>query len=122
MTPKQPSPAPSRWPEYLSTWLGIPVNYTTGTSYNAVIEAMASGHTNCGTVGPFSYLLGVQEAGAVALGVGSQRQQGQPGLRPDPESVLLQRDLGQEGERHRLTRDLRATPSPSSIRPQPPVT
>jgi phosphonate transport system substrate-binding protein len=55
--------------DYLSNWLGMPVKYTTGTSYNAVIEAMASNHTNCGTVGPFSYLLGVQEAGAEALGV-----------------------------------------------------
>lgn len=55
--------------DYLSNWLGIPVEYTTGTSYNAVIEAMRSDHTNCGTVGPFSYLLGVQEAGAEALGV-----------------------------------------------------
>ncbi|MGH2548925.1 MAG: phosphate/phosphite/phosphonate ABC transporter substrate-binding protein [Thermomicrobiales bacterium] len=55
--------------DYLAEWLGIPVEYTTGTSYNAVIESMASDHTNCGTVGPFSYLLGVQEAGAVALGV-----------------------------------------------------
>jgi phosphonate transport system substrate-binding protein len=55
--------------QYLESWLGIPVEYTTGTSYNAVIESMASDHTNCGTVGPFSYLLGVQEAGAEALGV-----------------------------------------------------
>jgi phosphonate transport system substrate-binding protein len=30
---------------------------------------MASNHTNCGTVGPFSYLLGVQEAGAEAIAV-----------------------------------------------------
>lgn len=55
--------------DYLSEWLGIPVEYTMGTSYNAVIASMASDHTNCGTVGPFSYLLGVQEAGAVAIGV-----------------------------------------------------
>jgi phosphonate transport system substrate-binding protein len=55
--------------DYLANWLGIPVEYTMGTSYNAVIESMASNHTNCGTVGPFSYLLGVQKAGAVALAV-----------------------------------------------------
>jgi phosphonate transport system substrate-binding protein len=55
--------------DYLSAWLGIPVEYTTGTSYNAVIASMASNHTNCGTVGPFSYILSVEEAGAVAIGV-----------------------------------------------------
>lgn len=55
--------------EYLASWLGIPVEYTVGTSYNAVIESMRAGHTNCGTVGPFSYLLAVQEAGAQALAV-----------------------------------------------------
>ncbi len=54
---------------YLESWIGIPVNYTTGTSYNAVIEAMRAGHTNCGTVGPFSYILAVQEAGAEALAI-----------------------------------------------------
>ncbi|MDQ3411693.1 MAG: phosphate/phosphite/phosphonate ABC transporter substrate-binding protein [Chloroflexota bacterium] len=55
---------------YLEAWLGMPVNYTTGTSYNAVIESMRAGHTNCGTTGPFSYILAVQEAGAEALAIG----------------------------------------------------
>ena len=55
--------------EYLSEYLDLPIEYTTGTSYNAVIESMRAGHTNCGTVGPFSYLLAVQEAGAEALAV-----------------------------------------------------
>lgn len=56
--------------EYISEWIGLPVEYTTGTSYNAVIEAMRAGHTNCGTVGPFSYILAVEEAGAEALAIG----------------------------------------------------
>ena len=55
---------------YLQERLGMPVNYTTGTSYNAVIESMRAGHTNCGTVGSFSYILAVQEAHAEALAVG----------------------------------------------------
>jgi phosphonate transport system substrate-binding protein len=55
--------------DYLSNWLGIPMKYTTGTSYNAVIESMASGHTDCGTVGSFSYILAVQEAGAEAIAI-----------------------------------------------------
>lgn len=54
---------------HIESWIGIPVNYTTGTSYNAVIESMRAGHTNCGTVGPFSYILAVQEAGAEALAI-----------------------------------------------------
>ena len=55
--------------KYLQDWLGIPVKYTTGTSYNAVIESMRAGHTNCGTVGSFSYILAVQEAHAEALAI-----------------------------------------------------
>ena len=56
--------------QYLEDWLGIPVKYQTGTSYNAVIESMRAGHTNCGTVGSFSYILAVEEAGAEALAIG----------------------------------------------------
>jgi len=55
--------------QYLSDYLDLPVEYTMGTSYNAVIESMRAGHTNCGTVGPFSYILAVQEAGAEALAI-----------------------------------------------------
>jgi phosphonate transport system substrate-binding protein len=55
--------------DYMENWLGIPFKYTTGTSYNAVIESMGSGHTDCGTVGSFSYILAVQEAGAEAIGI-----------------------------------------------------
>lgn len=77
---------------YLQSWLGIPVNYTTGTSYNAVIESMRAGHTNCGTVGPFSYILAVQEAGAEALAISiSTRAEPpvfDPNLRPAYYSVI----------------------------------
>jgi phosphonate transport system substrate-binding protein len=55
--------------QLLENWLGIPVEYQTGTSYNAVIESMRAGHTNCGTVGSFSYILAVQESGAEALAI-----------------------------------------------------
>jgi phosphonate transport system substrate-binding protein len=54
---------------YLSEWLGIPVEYTTGTSYNAVIEAARAGRVDCYQVGPFAYILGVQEANAEALAI-----------------------------------------------------
>ncbi len=50
--------------------LGIPVEVTTGTSYSAVIEAMRGGRVEAMEVGPFSYVLAVQEAQAEALAVG----------------------------------------------------
>ena len=68
--------------DYLSEWLGMPVEYTTGTSYNAVIEAMRAGHTNCGVVGSFSYILAVQEAGAEALAIGISSNADEPKYDP----------------------------------------
>lgn len=47
--------------------LGIKVEVTTGTSYNAVIEAMRAKRVDAMTVGPFAYVLAVQEANAEAL-------------------------------------------------------
>ncbi len=55
---------------YISEWIGIPLEYTTGSSYNAVIEAARAGRVDCYTVGPFAYILGVQEADAEALAIG----------------------------------------------------
>jgi phosphonate transport system substrate-binding protein len=49
--------------------LGIPVEMVTGTSYSAVIEAMRAKKADAMEVGPFSYTLAVQEAGAEALAV-----------------------------------------------------
>lgn len=47
--------------------LGIPVKAITGTSYTAVIEAMRAGRVDGFEVGPFSYTLAAQEAGAEAV-------------------------------------------------------
>lgn len=69
--------------QYLEDYLGIPVNYTTGTSYNAVIESMRSNHTNCGTVGSFSYILAVEEAGAEALAISVNANTENPVYNPD---------------------------------------
>lgn len=55
---------------YLEERLGIEVQMFTGTSYTAVIEAMRANRVDAMQVGPFSYVLAVQEAGAEALGVG----------------------------------------------------
>jgi phosphonate transport system substrate-binding protein len=54
----------------LESKLGIPVTLFTGTSYGAVIEAMRADKVEAMTVGPFSYILAVQEAKAEALAVG----------------------------------------------------
>jgi phosphonate transport system substrate-binding protein len=53
----------------LETALGIPVEIFTGTSYSAVIEAMRADRVDAMTVGPFAYILAVQEAQAEALAV-----------------------------------------------------
>jgi phosphonate transport system substrate-binding protein len=56
----------------LETRLSIPVTLFTGTSYGAVIEAMRADKVDAMTVGPFSYILAVQEAKAEALVTGVQ--------------------------------------------------
>jgi len=55
------------WRAHLEKELGIPVKAITGTSYTAVIEAMAAKKADAMEVGPFSYILAVQEAKAEAL-------------------------------------------------------
>jgi len=78
--------------EYISQKVGIPVTYFTGTSYGAVIEAMRAKRINAMTVGPFSYLLAVQEAGAEALAIGVSTRKDpavfDPNIRPSYFSVI----------------------------------
>jgi phosphonate transport system substrate-binding protein len=54
----------------LEEGLGIPVEIFTGTSYTAVIEAMRADRVEAMAVGPFAYVLAVQEAQAEAMAVG----------------------------------------------------
>lgn len=54
---------------YMEAQLGMPVELFTGTSYSAVIEAMRAERVEAMLVGPFAYVLAVQEAQAEALGV-----------------------------------------------------
>ncbi len=54
---------------YMEEQLGVPVELFTGTSYSAVIEAMRADRVEAMLVGPFAYVLAVQEAQAEALGV-----------------------------------------------------
>jgi phosphonate transport system substrate-binding protein len=58
--------------------LGIPVEIFTGTSYGAVIEAMRAKRVEAMTVGPFAYVLAVQEAQAEALAVGISTTAAEP--------------------------------------------
>jgi phosphonate transport system substrate-binding protein len=52
---------------HLETTLGVKIELVTGTSYSAVIEAMRNNKADGMMVGPFSYTLAAQEAGAEAL-------------------------------------------------------
>lgn len=54
---------------YMEEKLGIPVELFTGTSYSAVIEAMRADRVEGMLVGPFAYVLAVQEAQAEALAI-----------------------------------------------------
>ncbi len=54
---------------YLTEVLGVEIESFTGTSYGAVIEAMRADRVDAMVVGPFSYVLAVQEANAEALGI-----------------------------------------------------
>ncbi len=52
---------------YFEKTLGVRTVIITGTSYNAVIEAMRAGRADAFEVGPFSYVLAAQVANAEAL-------------------------------------------------------
>jgi phosphonate transport system substrate-binding protein len=78
--------------DFISQKVGIPVKFFTGTSYSAVIEAMRARRIDAMTVGPFSYLLAVQEAGAEALAIGVSTRKDpatfDPTIRPSYFSVI----------------------------------
>ncbi len=54
---------------YLEETLGVRTVLITGTSYNAVIEAMAANRADAMEVGPFSYVLAADVADAEAIAV-----------------------------------------------------
>ncbi len=56
---------------YLEEELGIPVLVNTGTTYSAVIAAMAAGQVDAMEVGPFSFVIAEREAGAEPIAVGA---------------------------------------------------
>ncbi len=56
---------------YLEAELGIPVTVNVGSTYTAVIAAMAAGQVDAMEVGPFSFVIAEREAGAEAIAVGA---------------------------------------------------
>jgi phosphonate transport system substrate-binding protein len=63
--------------------LDIPVELVTGTSYTAVIEAMRADRADAMLVGPFAYVLAVQEAQAEALAVNVGLESDAPAYDPN---------------------------------------
>ena len=49
---------------YLEESMGMKVEASVATDYNAVVEAMRSGHIDAGMFGPFSYIMAQERAGA----------------------------------------------------------
>jgi phosphonate transport system substrate-binding protein len=80
---------------YLEAQLGIPVEIFTGTSYSAVIEAMRANRVDAMQVGPFAYILAVQEAQAeaIALGISTSAEPAvfDPNLQPYYYSAIFTR-------------------------------
>jgi phosphonate transport system substrate-binding protein len=79
--------------KHLEESLGMTVDLFTGTSYGAVIEAMRADRVDAMLVGPFSYVLAVQEAKAEAIAIyisGDQKNPTfDPNLRPAYHSVIF---------------------------------
>lgn len=64
---------------YLEAELGIPVLVSTGTTYSAVIAAMAAGQVDAMEVGPFSFVIAEREANAEPIAVGASEDTLEPG-------------------------------------------
>ena len=66
------------WSDPLSELLGIPVEEYIGTDYNALVEAMRTGHAHAAWFGPFTYVQATQRSDAEVLvvqGEWSEEQQ-----------------------------------------------
>jgi phosphonate transport system substrate-binding protein len=74
---------------YFEETLGVRTVLITGTSYNAVIEAMAAGRADALEVGPFSYVLAAEVAQAEALAIANYSVNVNLNLTPGYYSVLF---------------------------------
>jgi phosphonate transport system substrate-binding protein len=92
---------------YYAQRLGLPVELYTGTSYTAVIEAMRADRVDAMLVGPFSYVLAVQEAGAEALAVLISTTADEPKYDPDLRPFYYSTIITKKGSGIRTIEDLR---------------
>jgi len=65
-----------RLEEYLEKTLGMPVQLVQASGYSSTIEAMRARKVDCATMGPMSYLIASQRAGAEAIVLPGTRQNG----------------------------------------------
>ena len=92
--------------EYLEAELGIPVLVNVGSTYTAVIAAMAAGQVDAMEVGPFSFVIAEREANAEPIAVGaseSSLEEGEtavydPNIRPFYFSVFVTKKGNVNGE------------------------
>jgi phosphonate transport system substrate-binding protein len=75
--------------DYLTKKLGVYTTVITGTSYNAVIEAMRAGRADAFEVGPLSYVLASEVANAEALAVSNFSVNADPKSLPGYYSVIF---------------------------------
>lgn len=74
---------------YLEETLGVRTVLITGTSYNAVIEAMAANRADAMEVGPFSYVLAADVAEAEAIAVANYATEVNPDEVPGYYSLMF---------------------------------
>ncbi len=74
---------------YLEETLGVRTVLITGTSYNAVIEAMAANRADAMEVGPFSYVLAADVADAEAIAVANYATEVNPAEVPGYYSLMF---------------------------------
>jgi phosphonate transport system substrate-binding protein len=74
---------------YLEETLGVRTVLITGTSYNAVIEAMAANRADAMEVGPFSYVLAADVAEAEAIAVANYATEVNPTEVPGYYSLMF---------------------------------
>ena len=72
----------------LSKAIGIPVEETQSTDYNAIIEAMRTGKVDMAFYGPLSYAMATKRADAVAVGMVGTKSTGKEGASYTSEFIV----------------------------------
>lgn len=93
--------------KYLESKLGIPVKEYTATSYAAVVEAMRAKRIHGFALGPFSYILSVQEANAEGLAMGIHVPNGPFVFDPEMKPQYFSMIVTKKGSEIRTLKDLK---------------